>query len=339
MLVGALLMWPGLCSPSSRSIVIRNKRRTAERQPAYFAKHADRRVVVVIGDKPGDAEVNDGVAPDENCLKIGFFDHSDEHPHSDLPKQRPLIPDSGGGSEPTETLPLLQEKCNSDTARTIVGELPSESEKKSRGNSSSGLRREERERTLKSSLTVAAAARQRGGGGGDGCSSSENDMSFLDMVDTFHYLRNPRLDGEEGANNIIGGGSGSSAWAGRIINHGGRLGQRDDTQSVLLANVRHTGLSTTNRHTTAMLGLDGAAGAMDVTAEDGSCPTSDIKKTLEPGRGSVAGKTKVEEMLQTYRERFDVVAHGGHSMEIVSIAVRYLVQDTFVEMNESDQPV
>lgn len=63
-----------------------------ERERSYFASHGHRRCVVVVGDKPGDADVTVGLAPDERCLKIGFFDHSHEHPHPDLPPLPPPPP-------------------------------------------------------------------------------------------------------------------------------------------------------------------------------------------------------------------------------------------------------
>ena len=47
---------------------------------------------MVVGDKPGDADVTVGLAPDDRCLKIGFFDHSHEHPHPDLPPLPPRPP-------------------------------------------------------------------------------------------------------------------------------------------------------------------------------------------------------------------------------------------------------
>lgn len=71
----------------------RNKDQTVERERSYFFdSHGHRRCVVVVGDKPGDAAVSVGVAPDERCLKIGFFDHSHEHPHPDLPPLPPPPP-------------------------------------------------------------------------------------------------------------------------------------------------------------------------------------------------------------------------------------------------------
>ncbi|CAN0378627.1 unnamed protein product, partial [Ectocarpus sp. 8 AP-2014] len=63
----------------------RNKDKTAEREKAYFDSNSHRRRLLIVGDKPGDADVNSGFAPDDQCLKIGFFDHSHEHPHPDLP--------------------------------------------------------------------------------------------------------------------------------------------------------------------------------------------------------------------------------------------------------------
>ncbi|CAN0496353.1 unnamed protein product [Ectocarpus sp. 12 AP-2014] len=62
-----------------------NKDKTAEREKAYFDSNSHRRRLLIVGDKPGDADVNSGFAPDDQCLKIGFFDHSHEHPHPDLP--------------------------------------------------------------------------------------------------------------------------------------------------------------------------------------------------------------------------------------------------------------
>eukprot|EP00752_Nemacystus_decipiens_P002940 g2734.t1 len=71
----------------------RNKDQTAEREKSYFFEsHQHRRCVVVVGDKPGDADVTIGLAPDDRCLKIGFFDHSHEHPHPDLPPIPPPRP-------------------------------------------------------------------------------------------------------------------------------------------------------------------------------------------------------------------------------------------------------
>ncbi|CAM9493812.1 unnamed protein product [Ectocarpus fasciculatus] len=62
-----------------------NKDMTAVREKAYFDSNSHRRRLLIVGDKPGDADVNSGFAPDDQCLKIGFFDHSHEHPHPDLP--------------------------------------------------------------------------------------------------------------------------------------------------------------------------------------------------------------------------------------------------------------
>lgn len=74
---------PSRCSRSLFSF--RNKDKTAEREKAYFDSNSHRRRLLIVGDKPGDADVNSGFAPDDQCLKIGFFDHSHEHPHPDLP--------------------------------------------------------------------------------------------------------------------------------------------------------------------------------------------------------------------------------------------------------------
>lgn len=57
----------------------------AQRESSYFDSHATRRCVLVVGDKPGDADVSHGVTSEEHCLKIGFFDHTHECPHPDLP--------------------------------------------------------------------------------------------------------------------------------------------------------------------------------------------------------------------------------------------------------------
>ena len=73
----------------------------AEREREYFESHAARRCVLVVGDKPGDADMSHGVAPEERCLKIGFFDHSREHPHPDLPPLPPplSLPAVSAGSD------------------------------------------------------------------------------------------------------------------------------------------------------------------------------------------------------------------------------------------------
>ncbi|CAM9972479.1 unnamed protein product, partial [Hapterophycus canaliculatus] len=74
---------------------------TAERERAYFDSHRNRRWLLVVGDKPGDADVNIGLSPDDRCLKIGFFDHSHEHPHPDLPPlpaSAPIVVDNGGAN-------------------------------------------------------------------------------------------------------------------------------------------------------------------------------------------------------------------------------------------------
>lgn len=73
------------CFPLFPSQNKRNKKETAQRESSYFDSHAARRCVLVVGDKPGDADVSHGVTSEEHCLKIGFFDHSHEHPHPDLP--------------------------------------------------------------------------------------------------------------------------------------------------------------------------------------------------------------------------------------------------------------
>lgn len=73
----------------SERVHARNKNQAAERMKEYFAAHPERQCVIVVGDKPGDAGVNHGIAPDERCLKMGFFDHSDKYPHTDL---KPLDP-------------------------------------------------------------------------------------------------------------------------------------------------------------------------------------------------------------------------------------------------------
>ncbi|CAM9900783.1 unnamed protein product [Scytosiphon promiscuus] len=78
----------------------RNKHQTAEREQAYFDSHPHRRWLLVVGDKPGDADVSIGLSPDDRCLKVGFFDHSHDHPHPDLPPlpgTAPEAADSGGG--------------------------------------------------------------------------------------------------------------------------------------------------------------------------------------------------------------------------------------------------
>eukprot|EP00903_Cladosiphon_okamuranus_P019822 g18219.t1 len=78
----------------------RNKNQTVEREKSYFFEsHLHRRCVVVVGDKPGDADVTAGFAPDDRCLKIGFFDHSDEHPHPDLPPLPPPPPSGPAGMD------------------------------------------------------------------------------------------------------------------------------------------------------------------------------------------------------------------------------------------------
>ncbi|CAN0452169.1 unnamed protein product, partial [Ascophyllum nodosum] len=79
----------------------RNKKQMAEREREYFESHAARRCVLVVGDKPGDADMSHGVAPEERCLKIGFFDHSREHPHPDLPPLPPplSLPAVSAGSD------------------------------------------------------------------------------------------------------------------------------------------------------------------------------------------------------------------------------------------------
>ncbi|CAM9298038.1 unnamed protein product [Discosporangium mesarthrocarpum] len=51
----------------------RNKSSTNERESVYFAKHAHRQCVVVVGDRPGDAHVTCGLVPDEKCIKVGFY--------------------------------------------------------------------------------------------------------------------------------------------------------------------------------------------------------------------------------------------------------------------------
>lgn len=72
--------------PLSTLFFSRNKDKTVAREKAYFDSTSHRRRLLIVGDKPGDADVNSGFAPDDQCLKIGFFDHSHEHPHPDLPQ-------------------------------------------------------------------------------------------------------------------------------------------------------------------------------------------------------------------------------------------------------------
>lgn len=290
---------------------------------AYFTKHAGRGVVIVVGDKPGDVDVNDGVASDENCLKIGFFDHSDEHPHPSLPQQRPLTPSSGDG-KPPHKVPLLQETRKTNT--NVVRELWSESEKKSRGNFLSARGRRDDEIRWRGS--AAAAAVDSGGKCG---SSSETEVSFLQMVDIIPHPRNEAPDGEAGMNSD-GGSSDSSACASGIFNHGERVGLRDDPESTVSSSGRHNSLSSTDQPIAAVLSPNASPGATGAITEDGRCPNSDIDGKFIFERENVAVKTKLKEMLRIYRERFDIVAHGDHSMEIVSVAVRYLVQN-WVESN------
>lgn len=94
-----LYAWLGSLHCAARPLTpsSRNKDQTVEREKSYFFdSHEDRRCVVVVGDKPGDADVSAGFAPDDHCLKIGFFDHSNEHPHPDLPPLPPPPPGAAG---------------------------------------------------------------------------------------------------------------------------------------------------------------------------------------------------------------------------------------------------
>lgn len=83
----------------------------------------------MVGDRIGDADVTEGVASDDTCLKIGFFDHSHGYPHPYLPPlPLPLanlenVMEDGGlaSGQPSRMLPTAEASLIEAAASAAAG--------------------------------------------------------------------------------------------------------------------------------------------------------------------------------------------------------------------------
>lgn len=263
----------------------RNKHQTAEREEAYFAEHPDRCCVIVVGDKPGDAVVSHGVAPDERCLKIGFFDHSDEHPHTDLPLEMRSPPLPLPTAEPTIASPSSVESLSNEAKGQELGSLRTRDTYPNPCNETSSLRPSRR------------------------IIPQDELMSLMHMMEVSAQDRQ-----QSAARGVEDGRARGSDGAIRVT-----LGLRSTTVEDELA--------------TALVGASGRKDVQVNTVQMSDAPGRDVSDSSHADRGinekdqRQKGPLALElkAMLRVYRERFDVVAHRGHSMDLVSKAVRHLV--------------
>lgn len=269
----------------------RNKRQTAERQKTYFNRHPNRSCVIIVGDKPGDADVNYGVAPDERCLKIGYFDHSDNHPHTDLPRQ--ILPGKvcgaiGGKGEAVQCTPQLLIARMDDNCIAPEDDL-------SGAENVPGKFLERQSKPESDEKTKRLSCGTRDG-------SKDKKISLLHMVQVLPQ-QHPRAD--EGRRKHMDIGNPVS-----LENH------------MKVPAVSHPDIGQTNN-------LEVLSAPPRPTHRIISSATQKVEETDGMyGRGtSVSVEVEVDIMLKAYREKFDVVAHGGHSMDLVSVAVRHLVGD------------
>lgn len=243
----------------------RNKDQTAERERSYFASHGHRRCVVVVGDKPGDADVTIGFAPDERCLKIGFFDHSHEHPHPDLPPLPP--PPPSGAPEAAAVANNGEHNTNDEDNHRLPGSFPRFlSETNSRG-----------WKLLGSTATKAAAVEATGV-----VADSRNNRDAVAAVAA------PAATRGDAAVEVRGGGTFVSS--------------KDNTR---------------------IQGRPGSQGGGEIFFSS----SADDSERMGEGEGGRQPSTAVaeEELLRAYGDRFDVVACGGHSMDLVADFVRHFV--------------
>lgn len=254
----------------------RNKDQTAERERSYFASHGRRRCVIVVGDKPGDCDVTIGVAPDERCLKIGFFDHSHEHPHPDLPPlpPPPRTPETAAVSAAVAT----DDDTNTDGQdqdNDRIQLIPPQSFGRflSETNSRNWM-------LLESTTTSTTAAAATAPPGMAADSTDRGDAVAAAAAAT---------RGDDAAVNGSGGG--------------GFVSSEDSMR---------------------IQGRPGSQGGGDIflpSSGDGVERSGGGERT--PARPGTA--VEAEELLRVYGDRFDVVACGGHSMDLVTDFVRHFV--------------
>lgn len=274
--------------PESRG---RNKHQTAERESAYFESHSHRRCIIVVGDKPGDADVNHGISPDELCLKVGFFDHSQEHPHPDLPplpppegdtpaanatastpNRTPEAPEQSGVSPPR---PGTEPQTGTILARGLVGSGPV---------GTAGVLE---------LLDLPAEA-----------SAATRAASIVSLPGSRERVERP-LEGD----GCVGAGGAQPLGLGKdqATDVAAVLERRGDDREASAERRTKGGCSNHAAHpTVALEGRDEGEGV---------------------SRRSGAVRVALEDMLREYGDSFDVVARGGHSMGLVTCFVRHLIGD------------
>ena len=284
---------------------------------------------MVVGDKPGDADVNYGVAPDERCLKIAFFDHSYEHPHPDLP---PLPPPVAPSLASPVDLPLEAERLASRVASLPLGALPASSPV---GSSPTGP-------PIGLGLVAEVGGTTRVAADAGGAARIAGGVVDGGVVDGgVGGVVGVGVGGGGGGNGGGGGGggggvAGGSFWA-TPARFTGRPGSQGGGEMLVSSSVG----SSIGSSIGSSVGTGGGSGS----GSGGGGGGGDVKglaaeEEVTHAQGTTTGtgveSVAAENMLRAYGESFDIVACGGHPMGIVTDFVRYFVAAQLDDANNVD---
>lgn len=246
--------------------------------------------MVVVGDKPGDADVNHGIVPDERCIKIGFFDHSREHPHPDLPPL-PSRTRTPTAAHPAGAAPAgdgLSSGCDSEqigVSPHVVGVVPREEV--------SPQRQKGQPRTEKDGVA-------------EGIELVCDSVSLLECTVEVGAKSAAAVESASSEDRIAGSQGGGEISVSRTTSTSSTAATASSVMGGIVETTRSTSIVTVD-----------CGGSLALRGSD------DGDATSLPGGGG--GAVEVEEMLLAYGESFDVVARGGHSMDIVADLIRRLI--------------
>lgn len=338
----------------------RNKQQTAERESAYFDSHPDRGCVIVVGDKPGDADVNHGVAPDERCLKIGFFDHSHEHPHPDLPPMPPpstATPTTTAVGRDGEPERMLRVDPRQEPAGVVPQEFVPQEVDPQVGAFSSALLSPVGVIDPQQGDIVTPHEFLRNNSGPDEKADDDDDdddevrvvnpgekrLGFLGESLSLEYAvgaaaapttassaysaRTAALSSQATDRRITG--RPESQGGGDIFMSGG--GSRGGSLSPLSSSSQKNAERTTilrrvaDRVVRSIVPLAAISRRMAATTLLAGDDAAGGEKALSRQKNLAEEKMAVDNMMRAYGDSFDVVAHGGHSMDLVADFVRHLI--------------